>query len=274
MRRDSPPPDRDGARDRAAGAAALFDLTGCQALVTGGGTGIGRALASALLDAGANVTICGRRADPLEDAVAALGERGEIRAVRCDVTSEADVQRLVAAVGAVDILVNNAGYARPEAWDDVTLEQWRDVMSVNVEGPMRLCQLLMPAMMRRGWGRVVNVASLYATLAGDPARYPGRGIDIASYVASKHAVLGLTRHLAVVGGPAGVTVNALSPGMLPGTQDPPMSPEVVAALAAGAPVGRVGVEDDMRSALLFLASRESGFVTGQNVVVDGGWSVW
>jgi NAD(P)-dependent dehydrogenase (short-subunit alcohol dehydrogenase family) len=252
-----------------------FDLTGLRALVTGGATGIGRALAAGLLAAGAEVTICGRRSAQVDEAVAALAESGgAARGTDCDVTVEEDLQRLLAFAGDVDILVNNAGYGLRDAWTDVTRERWREVMAVNVEAPLRLCQLLVPAMVERGWGRVINIASLYASLAGDPARYPGMGIDIASYVASKHALLGLTRHLAVQVGQQGVTVNAISPGMITGTQDPPLPADVVDALAAGAPAGRVGEPEELQTAALFLASRTSGFVTGQNIVVDGGWSTW
>jgi NAD(P)-dependent dehydrogenase (short-subunit alcohol dehydrogenase family) len=252
-----------------------FDLTGLRALVTGGATGIGSALVAGLLAAGAEVTICGRRAAQVDAAVAELGRGGgAIRGTACDVTEEADLQRLLAFAGGVDILVNNAGYALRDAWTDVTRERWREVMAVNVEAPLRLCQLLVPAMVERGWGRVINIASLYASLAGDPTRYPGMGIDIASYFASKHALLGLTRHLAVMVGEQGVTVNAISPGMITGTQDPPLPADVIDALAAGAPVKRVGEPEDLQTAAVFLASRKSGFVTGQNIIVDGGWSTW
>lgn len=255
--------------------SGAFDLTGLRALVTGGGTGIGRAISAGLLGAGAEVTICGRRSAQVDETVAALGDRGAaIRGIACDVTVEEDLQRLVELAGEVDVLVNNAGYARKDGWADVTREQWREVMTVNVEAPLRLCQLLIPPMVARGWGRVVNVTSLYATLAPEPARYPGFDIDIPSYVASKHALLGLTRHLAVAVGRQGVTVNALSPGMIPDTAARPVPAEVVDALAAGAPVGRVGVPEDLQTAALFLASRKSGFVNGQNINVDGGWTTW
>jgi len=252
-----------------------FDLKGLRALVTGGGTGIGRAIAAGLLDAGAAVTICGRRSAQVDEAVAALGDGGGmIRGTACDVTVEEDLQRLVDLAGDIDILVNNAGYARKDGWADVTREQWREVMSVNVEAPLRLCQLLIPPMVERGWGRVINVTSLYATLAPEPARYPGADIDIPSYVASKHALLGLTRHLAVAVSRQGVTVNAISPGMVPDAQARPVSAEVIEALAAGAPIGRVGTPEDLQTVALFLASRKSGFVNGQNINVDGGWTTW
>lgn len=252
-----------------------MSLSGLTALVTGGGVNLGRQLALALGDAGADIVVCGRRAAPLEQAAAELVDRGcaSARAVVADVTVEEERVALLKACGRVDVLVNNAGHSINRPWLEVTLEEWREVMTLNVEAPFRLCQLASPGMIERGWGRIVNVASVYASLAPDPARYPGHGIDVASYVTSKHALLGLSRHLAAVLGPTGVTVNALSPGMfiLP---ESPLGDEAKEQLRRGAPVGRTGGDDDLHTAIRFLTARESGFVTGQDIVVDGGWSVW
>jgi NAD(P)-dependent dehydrogenase (short-subunit alcohol dehydrogenase family) len=193
--------------------------------------------------------------------------------VVADVTNERDRVKLVDELGSIDILVNNAGYSKLGPWLEVTLEEWREVMTINLEVPFRLTQLFAPAMIEEGWGRIINIASVYASLAGDPDRYPGQGIDIASYVASKHGLLGLTRHLAVMLGPFGVTVNAISPGMfvLPESK---LGEEARRQLREGAPVKRTGSDRDLRSAIVFLADDGSGFVTGQDLVVDGGWSIW
>ncbi|MFE2040522.1 SDR family NAD(P)-dependent oxidoreductase [Streptomyces sp. NPDC059477] len=251
-----------------------FDLTGRRALVTGGGDGLGRQLTEALVDAGATVTICGRRPGPLERTAAEL-DPGTVTAIRADVTDPADVDALVAAAGPVDILVNNAGLAHRAPWPEVTEQDWRQIMTLNVEAPFRLCQKLVPGMADRGWGRVVNVASVYGLVAGDASRYPGVGLDIASYFASKHGLIGLTKFLAAQLGPTGVTVNALCPGMFPSpANDDALSDEVSAALSAGTPVGRLGTDRELRSALLFLTAPASSFVTGQSVVVDGGWTLW
>lgn len=252
-------------------------LDGRRALVTGGGAGLGRQIAEALASAGAGVAICGRRQDALEATAAELRARGlDVRAVRADVTQEDDLAALARAVGEVDVLVNNAGSAIRTPWQDVTLAEWRQVMHVNVEAPLRLCQLFVPGMIARGWGRVVNVASMYGSIAGDPSLYGSAGIDAASYFASKHALIGLTRHLAVMVGASGVTVNALSPGAFPGT---PANTALGDGLelerfAERAPVKRVGGDRDLRAAAVFLASPGSAFVTGQDLVVDGGWTVW
>jgi NAD(P)-dependent dehydrogenase (short-subunit alcohol dehydrogenase family) len=249
-------------------------LAGRRALVTGGGANLGRQMATALAHAGAAVTICGRRSQPLDETVAELRDLGlAADAVVADVTDEPDRQALVAATGPIDILVNNAGYSKLGPWLEVSLEEWREVMTINLEAPFRLCQLYAPAMSERRWGRIINIASLYATLAGDPDRYPGQGIDIASYVTSKHGLLGLTRHLAVMLGPDRVTVNAISPGMfvLP---ESTLGEEARRQLELGAPLKRTGSDDDLASTVVYLAADGSSFVTGQNLVVDGGWSIW
>ncbi|MFY1631771.1 SDR family NAD(P)-dependent oxidoreductase [Solwaraspora sp. WMMB335] len=252
-----------------------FDLTGRRVLVTGGGDGLGRQLTEAFVDAGATVVICGRRGEPLQRTAVDLAGRGEVIPVRADVTADADVDALVAAAGDVDVLVNNAGLAHRDPWPQVRPDDWRWIMNLNVEAPFRLCQRFVPAMMARGWGRVINVASIYGLVAGDPGRYPGVGLDIASYFASKHGLIGLTRFLAAQVAASGVTVNALCPGMFPSpANDDALRPEVVAALSDGTPMGRLGSDRELRTAVLFLAAPGSSFVTGQSVVVDGGWTIW
>jgi NAD(P)-dependent dehydrogenase (short-subunit alcohol dehydrogenase family) len=233
-------------------------------------------MALALADHGASIWCCGRREEPLQETQAVLADRGHVSSyVTADITLAEDRQRLVEALPPVDVLVNDAGYAIRAPWLEVQEREWREVMTVNVEAPFFLAQLVAPGMVERGWGRIVNVASIYGVVAGDPARYPGHGIDIASYFASKHALVGLTKHLAVMLGGSGVTVNALSPGMFP---SPPneavLSDDVKQALRGGTPVGRLGSETDLRAAIVYLASPGASFVTGQNVIVDGGWTVW
>jgi NAD(P)-dependent dehydrogenase (short-subunit alcohol dehydrogenase family) len=254
----------------------LFDLTGKRALVTGGGTGIGRALVMALAEAGAGIVICGRRPEPLEATAAQARRDGrEVQVIPSDVTREADVQRLRGRAGDIDILVNNAGGAQRKPWRDVTSEQWRDVIGLNLDAAFRLCQLFAPAMVERGWGRVINIASVYGISVMDPARYPGMEGDNASYTAAKHGLIGITRHFAAQLGRTGVTSNAISPGMILVEKLAGMlSREALEALAAGTPLGRLGTPEDLQTAVLFLASPASGFVTGQNIVVDGGWTIW
>ncbi len=194
-------------------------LAGRRALVTGAATGIGLQFAQTLAGLGASVVICGRRARPLEEAAASVPDgAGPVLAIPADVTSEEDRQRLVRQAGEIDILVNNAGYARLGPWEAVPVTEWREVMNVNVEAPFCLAQLVVPSMVERGWGRVVNISSVYGMLAGNPYFYPDFDWDAASYVTSKHALIGLTKYLAVRAGGTGVTVNAISPGMFPDTE--------------------------------------------------------
>jgi gluconate 5-dehydrogenase len=249
-----------------------FDLSGRRVLVTGGGDGLGRQMTEAFVDAGATVVICGRRAEPLRRTAAELSG---VEPVRADVTVPADVDALVAAAGPIDVLVNNAGLSHRAPWPDVRPDDWRWIMNLNVEAPFALVQRFVPAMVERGWGRVINVSSVYGLVGGDASRYPGLGLDIASYFASKHALIGLTRFLAAQLGPTGVTVNALCPGMFPSpANDDALQPEVIDALQRGTPMGRLGTDRELRSAVLFLAAPASSFVTGQSLAVDGGWTVW
>jgi NAD(P)-dependent dehydrogenase (short-subunit alcohol dehydrogenase family) len=244
--------------------------------VTGAGTGIGRELAQTLALAGADVVICGRRPAPLEEAAAEIANLGgAVSAVAADVTREDGLARIVAA-GPFDILVNNAGYGRIEPWTEVTPEGWHDVLAVNLDAPFRLSQLLVPPMVQRGWGRVVNIASVYGMVTGNPYMYPDFEWDNCAYVTSKHALLGLSKYLAVRTGGTGVTVNAISPGMFPFTEaNRDRSPEEsLRRLRRFTPEGRTGEVQELASALLFLVSPDSTFVTGQNIAVDGGWTLW
>jgi NAD(P)-dependent dehydrogenase (short-subunit alcohol dehydrogenase family) len=253
-----------------------LDLSGKHALITGGGTGLGRQMTEALAEAGARVTICGRREQPLKAVCASLTAAGrDARYVVADVTSDADRRRLLAQSREVDILVNNAALGERKAWLTVTIEEWRAILQLNLEAPFALSQLFVPPMLARKWGRLINVSSIYGLIVGDPALYGKWGIDLASYVASKHGLIGLTKHLAATLGGTGVTVNALCPGMFPNTeQNAANAADLVAGLEARTPVKRVGNDDDLRAAIVYLASPGSSFYTGQSLVVDGGWTIW
>jgi len=253
-----------------------LDLSGKHALITGGGAGLGRQMTEALAEAGARVTICGRREEPLKRTTAALLADGhDARWILADVTSASDRENLRAQAGAVDILVNNAARGERKPWLEVSLEEWRAIMQLNLEAPFALSQLFVPAMISHGWGRVVNVSSIYGLAAGDPALYGDWGVDLASYVASKHGLIGLTKHLAAMLGGTGVTVNALCPGMFPNTDaNAAHSDGLVPGLAARTPVKRVGDDNDLRAAIVYLASPGASFYTGQSLAVDGGWLIW
>lgn len=255
----------------------LLSLEGKRALVTGAGTGLGLQMALGLAEAGADLIVCGRRREPLEDcAQQARAYGSQVTVIPADVTQEADVQRLKADAGQVDILVNNAGFGLLKPWLEVTMADWHEVMALNLDAPFRLIQLFAPSMLERGWGRIINIASIYGSIAGDARRYPGiENWDIPSYFASKHGLHGITHYFAPKFAPYGVTINSLSPGMFPSEQNEErLTPAVKNALIDGTPMKRLGETDDLKAAVVYLASPGSKFMTGQDLIVDGGWSVW
>jgi NAD(P)-dependent dehydrogenase (short-subunit alcohol dehydrogenase family) len=256
---------------------SLFDLSGRRALVTGGGTGLGRELAAGLAETSAGLVLVGRRREPIESAARELAADGaDARAVVCDVTDERQRAKLARSVGPVDILVNNAGTSDRQPWLGVQSADWERVVALNLSAAFHLVQLFAPAMIERGFGRVVNVASLWAGRTPDPARYTELpSMDVPAYGASKAGLLGLTRHLASILAPHGITVNAISPGMFETDLTQILfTPQIRSLLEARTPIGRLGRPDDLRAAIVFLASEGAGFVTGIDLVVDGGFSLW
>jgi NAD(P)-dependent dehydrogenase (short-subunit alcohol dehydrogenase family) len=251
-------------------------LVGTRSLVTGGGSGIGAAIATHLAAAGSTVFICGRRAPNIQETASAIrATGGTCEPIEADVTSRDDVQRIASSVGTVDILVNNAGTSPMQPWDTVDLDAFRAVLESNLVAPFRLIQVLAPAMVERGYGRIVNVASIYGIVGGNPKMYPGLPWDAPAYVASKFGLVGLTKHLAVRFAPNGVTVNAVAPGPIwtPMASEK-LQPAVVEAMTEAIPAARLGQPEDVSEVVGFLASRGSSFVTGQVIAVDGGWTSW
>jgi NAD(P)-dependent dehydrogenase (short-subunit alcohol dehydrogenase family) len=261
-------------------ALASLSLDGRRALVTGAGRGLGRALALGLAEAGAELVLCGRRDPPLQETSALLTAAGRLPAtvVQADVANEENVERLVARAGRIDILVNNAAAAQSEAWQDADEENWMAVLKLNLWAPFRLAQAFAPAMVERGWGRIINIGSVYGSMAPRPHLYPPEW-DPSSYFASKHGLHGVTRYLAVRLAPHGVCVNTLSPGgvVTVDQQEELAEPEwerIEAMNRAEVPTQRVGRGEDYTAAAVFLASPGACYVTGHNLIVDGGWSVW
>jgi gluconate 5-dehydrogenase len=256
---------------RAAFLDGLFSLDGRVALVTGGSSGIGHAMARALALAGARVVILARGKDGLAEAVAAIQSAGGTAAwVQADLADPAAAQRAaeetVAVYGEPDILVNAAGANPRPPLGEQTLEQWAGVMAVNLTAPFVLGQCFGPAMARRGWGRIINVASQQAVRA-----FGNSG----GYGASKAGLTGLTRSQSEAWAGSGVCCNAITPGFVatPLTQAVASDPVRSAALAARTMVGRNGEPADFEGVAVFLASRASAYVTGQLIFVDGGFSV-
>lgn len=256
-----------------AAASNMFDLTGLTALVTGAGYGLGRGLVHGLAAHGATVVGLARTAPALAETFADLP--APHRYIVGDLTDDALYEQLDRMPENIDILVNNAGgdpHSKP--WGQQTTEEWRSTYEINVIASERLCRLLTPKMSARGFGRVINVSSVYGSIGQDP-RNTGRAAGAGAYTAAKHGLIGLTNYLACQMGPDGVTVNTLSPGMITWAESP--SDEIRdlwAKLADQTPVKRTSMPEDYVTATVFLSSRHSGFVHGANIVVDGGWSVW
>ncbi|MGV6804498.1 MAG: SDR family NAD(P)-dependent oxidoreductase [Ruegeria sp.] len=246
---------------------ALFDLTGRVACITGASSGLGRRAALTLAAAGAQVVGVARRPDSLAELREEIGQSAGM--VVGDVSNRAKIGALVqdveAIFGAPDILVHAAGVNTRQTADEVTPEGWDATLSLNLGAPFFLSQAMVPAMKAKGWGRIVNFASLQTTRA-----FPG-GI---AYGATKGGIGQLTRAMAEAWSPHGITANAIGPGFFPTelTQAVFSDPERAARNAAQTCIGRNGRMEDIDGPILFLCSRASDYVTGQILMVDGGFT--
>jgi NAD(P)-dependent dehydrogenase (short-subunit alcohol dehydrogenase family) len=246
----------------------LFDLTGRAALVTGGSKGIGKAIARALAEAGADVILVARHEDELTAAAAEVGDGLDVKVlVRvCDMNDRPSVDALAAwaieTLGKVDILINSAGSNVPQNLVDIDDEDWDRIVELNLTSCMRLARALAPGMIENGWGRIVHLSSVMG-VASNPAR--------GAYSATKAALIGMTRAHALELGPSGVTVNCLAPG--PVMTDLPMnllSDEQKQSFAELTAVKRWGQVIDMVGPAMLLASDAGAFITGTTLLAEGG----
>jgi NAD(P)-dependent dehydrogenase (short-subunit alcohol dehydrogenase family) len=259
---------RSGAHDLVQPVKSLFDLSGRAAVVVGGTSGIGRAIALGLADAGADVVVTGRRAQLCDQVAGEIEGRGR-RSLRvsADVADQAALERVrdasLDAFGKVDILVCAAGTTKRTPTLEMDPADWQRIMETNVTGVLRSCQVFGREMVKRGYGRIITIASL--------SSFVGL-FEVAAYVASKSAVAGLTRALAVEWAPYGVNVNAIAPGVFrtdlnTALLDSPRGQEFLTRT----PMRRFGRIEELAGAAVFLASDAASFVTGHVLAVDGGF---
>lgn len=241
------------------------------AIITGGGTGIGRGIALMFAREGAKVVISGRRTEVLEETVNLIKQnQGEAIAVQTDVSDynqvSALVQKTVAQFGKIDILVNNAGIYLPHDAMSVSEEEWNKVMSIDLKGVWVCSKACIPEMLKQGKGKIINVASIAGIIGFEQS---------AAYCAAKGGVVNLTREMALDFASKAININAIAPGVIDTdmTKDFLTDEATKKSFLEKTPVGRVGTPDDIAYGAVYLASPESDFVTGHILVIDGGWTI-
>ncbi len=241
----------------------MFDLTGKTALVTGASGGIGSAVAKTLHAQGATVALSGTRVEALEAVAAELGERAHI--LPCNLSDSAAVDALPKqaeeAMGQLDILVNNAGVTKDNIFMRMKDEEWDTVLAVNLTASFRLARASMRGMMKRRWGRIISITSVVGTM-GNPGQ--------ANYAASKAGVTGMTKSIAQEVASRNVTANCVAPGFIATAMTDALDDGQQERVNGMIPMGRMGTGDEIAASVLYLASEEAAYVTGQTIHVNGG----
>jgi NAD(P)-dependent dehydrogenase (short-subunit alcohol dehydrogenase family) len=250
----------------------LFDVTGRTAIVTGGSRGIGKEMAEALAEAGANLMLCGRKRESLDATIAEFGALGFNAAGKvCDVSKPEEIQAVVDSTvkrfGSVDILINNAGTSWGEMPEEMMLEQWQKVIDVNLTGCFLFAQAVGREMLKQGSGSIINIASIAGITSS------ANGPFYAGYVASKAGLIGLTRELAASWGRRGIRVNAIAPGFFHSKLADAVIDIYERSIQENNVIPRIGNEGELKGITVFLASDASSYITGQTIAVDGGMTV-
>ena len=244
----------------------MFDLTGMNALVTGATGGLGGGIARALHAQGATVAISGTRADALEALAKDLGDR--VHVLPCNLGEAAQVEALVPgaekAMGQLDVLVNNAGITRDGLFMRMKDEDWDQVISVNLTSAFRLSRACLRGMMKRRFGRIVSITSIVGVTGN-----AGQG----NYAASKAGMIGMSKSLAAEVASRNITVNCVAPGFISSPMTDVLNEKQKDAIMGTIPAGRLGEGQDVAAAVVYLASREAGYVTGQTLHVNGGMAM-
>ncbi len=244
----------------------MFDLTGKRALVTGASGGIGGAIARALHAQGATVALSGTRREALDQLGEELGDR--THTVCADLSDSESVEALpkqaAEAMGGIDILINNAGITRDQLLMRMKDDDWSDVMRVNMESAFRLSRAVLRSMMKARYGRIVSITSVVG-VTGNAGQ--------TNYAASKAAMIGFSKALAQEVASRGITVNCVAPGFITSPMTDALTDDQRTGLLGSIPAGRFGLGEDIASAVLYLASAEAGYVTGQTLHVNGGMAM-
>ncbi len=244
----------------------MFDLSGKSALVTGASGGIGGAIARALHARGANVGLSGTRTEPLEKLKAELGERAHV--LPADLGDPAAIEALLksadAALGGIDILINNAGLTRDNLALRMKDEDWQKVIDVNLTAGFRLARGAMRGMMKKRWGRIIGITSVVG-VTGNPGQ--------ANYAAAKAGMIGMSKSLAQEVASRAITVNCVAPGFIETQMTGALNDDQKARIMTAIPAGRLGQSDEIAAAVVYLASPEAAYVTGQTIHVNGGMAM-
>jgi len=244
----------------------MFDLTGRCALVTGATGGIGAAVATALHERGAKVALSGTRQERLDALAAQLGARSTT--IACDLSDRDAVSALAGraeeALGGLDIMVNNAGITRDNLFMRMKDDEWDQVIAVNLTAAFLICRSALRGMMKRRYGRIINIASISGVVGN-----PGQG----NYAAAKAGLVGMTKSLAREVAARGVTANCIAPGFIETAMTGELTEKQVETIAAAIPSGSFGKPEDIAAATVYLASAEAGYVTGETLHVNGGMAM-
>jgi len=260
-------------KDASRNVKQLFDLTGRVVIVTGGAVGLGRQMAEGLAEMGANLVLCARKRERCQQAAEEMEKLGvKALALACDVKSAVQIQEVVDATlsqfGRIDVLINNAGISWGAPVEEMRLEDWNKVIETNLTGTFLCAQAVGKVMIRQGRGKIINIASV-AGLGGAPPQLAAIG-----YHASKGGVISFTKDLACKWADHNIQVNAIAPGWFPTHMSNRVLERQKEFFLERIPLRRFGSEQDLKGAIVFLASDASDYVTGHVLVVDGGQSAW
>jgi len=258
----------------------LFSLKGKVAIITGGAGHLGSAVSEGLAEAGADVVIASKNENRCKTLAEKLSKKYNIHAIgmALDIRSMDIVKNCLKKInhemGAIDILVNNASFGKPNTLESMTEQEWLVGIDGTIHGVFRCTQAVIPYMEAQRHGVIINISSMYGIVSPDPRIYGDSGYDNPSnYGAGKAAILQFTKYAACHLATKGIRVNAISPGPFP-NPDVQKNQWFISNLRNKVPLRRIGEPGDLKGATIFLASEASSYITGQNILVDGGWTVW